>query len=47
MASKIDEKYAVLKAKGFDLGAPTSAEQDAGYGGRYRTYSAETSTGIR
>jgi LGFP repeat/Calcineurin-like phosphoesterase len=38
MASKIDEKYADLKSKGFDLGAPTSAEQDAGYGGTFRTY---------
>ena len=38
MVSKIDEKYSALKAKGLDLGAPTSAEQDAGYGGTYRTY---------
>jgi hypothetical protein len=38
MASKIDEKYAALKAAGFDLGQPTSAEQDAGYGGTYRSY---------
>jgi len=38
VASKIDERYANLKARGLDLGAPTSAEQDAGYGGTYRTY---------
>jgi LGFP repeat-containing protein/calcineurin-like phosphoesterase family protein len=38
MVSKIDEKYSDLKAKGLDLGTPTSAEQDAGYGGTYRTY---------
>lgn len=38
MASKIDEKYVDLKARGLDLGTATSAEQDAGYGGTYRTY---------
>lgn len=38
MATKIDEKYAALKAAGFDLGQPTSAEQSAGYGGTYRSY---------
>lgn len=38
MASKIDDKYAALKASGFDLGQPTSTEQSAGYGGTYRSY---------
>src|SRR5665213_2756705 len=38
MASQIDEKYADLKAKGFDLGQPTGLEQSAGYGGTFRAY---------
>jgi hypothetical protein len=38
VASKIDDKYAALKAAGFDLGQPTSSEQDAGYGGIFRTF---------
>ncbi|MDQ2776562.1 MAG: hypothetical protein M3Y57_16840 [Acidobacteriota bacterium] len=38
MATKIDEKCANLKAKGFDLGQPTGPEQTAGFGGTFRSY---------
>ncbi len=38
MASKIDEKYADLRAKGLDLGPATGPEQSAGYGGTFRTF---------
>jgi uncharacterized protein with LGFP repeats len=34
----IDDKYVALRANGLDLGAPTAAEGNAAYGGRYRHY---------
>jgi hypothetical protein len=36
--TKIDEKFASLKAAGFDLGPANGLEQSAGYGGTFRSY---------